>query len=122
MRWWMATGGLVVDVVLPEAAPLAKFDREAGKLTCERTVGGQQLSAEVILEIVTLLDAAGFSLSTDLQPAQWKPIAAFNQKYARAAVKTFAAAASHPQFSRAVRRRLYVARDRYRTAYGLTCS
>lgn len=50
MRWWMTKGGLVVDVVFPEAAPLAEFDREAGKLTCESTVNGK-VSAEAILEI-----------------------------------------------------------------------
>lgn len=116
MRWWMRQDGLVVDVVVPETAPLAEFDREAGKLTWERTVNGK-VSKEAILEIATLLDTAGFGLSLNLQKAQWTPIATFNQKHARAAVKTFVAAASHPQFIRMVRRRLYVARDRYREAY-----
>jgi hypothetical protein len=119
MRWWMEKGGLVVDRVPPKAVRLSEFDRKAGKLTCERTVNGK-LSAEAIVEVAAQLDAAGFILRENLQPAQWKPIAAFNQKYAKSAVKSFTAAASHSKFNRAVRRRLYTARDRYEAPYKLS--
>jgi hypothetical protein len=121
MRWWMEKDGLVIDIVPHDANRLSEFDRKAGQLVCDGTRAGR-LSADVLREIAAELDAAGFSLLENLQPAQRKPIAAFNQKYAKAAVKTFASAASHRKFSRAVRRRLYVARDRYRKAYALTFS
>jgi hypothetical protein len=121
MRWWMAKDGLVIDVVPDEAERLSEFDRRAGQLVCDGTQAGR-LSEDALREIAAELDAAGFSLLENLQPAQRKPIAAFNQKYAKRAVKSFSAAAADPRFSRAVRRRLYVARDRYRAAYKLTPS
>jgi hypothetical protein len=121
MRWWMAKDGLVIDVVPDEAERLSEFDRRAGQLVCDGTQAGR-LFEDVVRKIAAELDAAGFSLLENLQPAQRKPIAAFNQKYAKRAVKSFSAAASHRQFGRAVRRRLYVARDRYRAAYKSTLS
>jgi hypothetical protein len=121
MRWWITKGGLVIDVVPDEADRLSEFDRRAGQLVCDGTQAGR-LFEDVVRKIAAELDAAGFSLLENLQPAQRKPIAAFNQKYAKRAVKSFSAAASHREFSRAVRRRLYVARDRYRAAYKSTPS
>lgn len=119
MRWWMSKDGLVIDLVPNDASQLSEFDRKAGKLVCDGTQDGK-LSKDAINKIASELDDAGFPLLENLQPAQRKAIAAFNQKHARSAIKTFAAAAGSPKFSRAVRRRLYVSRDRYRTAYRLT--
>lgn len=116
MRWWMSKDGLVIDVVSDDAGQLSEFDRKAGKLVCDGMQDGK-LSKAAVNKIATELDDAGFSLLDNLQPAQRKQVAAFNQKYGRSAVKTFVAAATHPQFSRAVRRRLYVARNRYRSAH-----
>jgi len=119
MRWWMSKDGLVIDVVPDDAGQLSEFDRKAGKLVCDGMQNGK-LSKDALDKIAAELDDMGFPLLDNLQPAQRKPIAAFNQKHARSAVKTFAAAALNPKFTRLVRRRLYVSRDRYRTAYRLT--
>jgi hypothetical protein len=116
LRWWMEKDGLVIDLALPDVIRLSEFDRKAGKLVCDGSENGK-LSAEVVHRIATELDAIGFSLLQNLQPAQWKQIAAFNQKYSKSAIKTFTAAVSDKKFIRAIRRRLYVARDRYRAAY-----
>lgn len=115
MRWWMEKNGLVIDVAPHNANSLSEFDRMAGKLAYDGTVDGK-LSTAVVSKIAAELDAAGFLLLENLQPAQRKTVCEFNQKYARSAVKTFAAAAVHKRFSRTVRRRLYVARDRYKAA------
>lgn len=113
MRWWMEKDGLVIDVAQQHSANrLSEFDRTAGKLVCDATRHGK-FSTDAVGKIATRLDVSGFTLSENLQPAQWKPIADHNRKHAKSAIKTFAAAASNPKFVRSVRRRLYVARDRY---------
>lgn len=117
MRWWMEKDGLVIDVTQPHSTNrLSEFDRTAGKLAYDATRHGK-LSTDAVETIADGLDGSRFTLSENLQPAQWKPIADHNRKYAKSAIKTFAAAASHPKFVRSVRRRLYVARDRYQKAY-----
>jgi hypothetical protein len=116
LRWWMAKDGLVIDVVSDDAVRLSEFDRRAGQLVSDGMQAGK-LSEHVLKNIAAELDAARFPLLKNLQPAQRKAIAAFNQKHARSAVKSFSAAAAHPRLSRAVPRRFYVARDRYRAAY-----
>jgi hypothetical protein len=118
MRWWMAKDGLVIDVVPPDAGQLSEFDRQAGRMVLEGTRDGK-LSDRVFREIAAELDAVGFAFLESLQPAQRKEIVAFNQKRAKSAIKSFSAAASDRRFSRLVRRRLYVARERYRKAYKL---
>jgi hypothetical protein len=122
MRWWMEKDGLVIDIAPQHSANrLPEFDRIAGKLVCDATRHGK-LSTDTVGKIAAGLDAAGFTLSENLQPAQWKPIADHNRKHAKSAIKTFAAAVSNPKFVRSVRRRLYVARDRHQKAYGSVIS
>ena len=116
MRWWMEKGGLVIDTVTSDLNQLSEFDRRAGKLVCDRTQNSK-LSPDAVRQIAAELDAAGFVLADNLQPAQWKPIADYNRKYSKRSIKNFAAAASDPKFVRSIRRRLYVARDRYRKAH-----
>lgn len=116
MRWWMEKGGLVIDTVAPDLGHLSEFDRKAGKLVCDGTQN-DRLSAEAVRQIAAELDKAGFILSDTLQPAQWKTIADYNRKYSKKPIKNFAAAVSNPQFVRPIRRRLYVARDRFRIAH-----
>ena len=118
MRWWMEKDGLVIEVAPSHTANrLSEFDRTAGKLVCDATRHGR-LSTDAVEKIAAGLDVAGFALLENLQPAQWKPIADHNRKYVKSAIKTFVAAVSSPKFVRSVRRRLYVARDRYQKAYG----
>jgi hypothetical protein len=97
----------------PDTSQLSEFDRTTGKLAYDRTQNGR-LSADAVRQIAEELDAAGFILKEGLQTAQWRPIAEYNKKYAKKAVKTFAAAAANPKFVRCIRRRYYVARERYR--------
>jgi hypothetical protein len=72
--WWMSKNGLVVGVAPSEIGPLSKFDGLAGNLMSERSIGGK-LSKEALAEIAAAVDAAGFALRKELQPAQWKLIA-----------------------------------------------
>jgi hypothetical protein len=115
LRWWMEEDGLVVDEVKVELGPLSDFDRVAGPLVVEHWEN-DKLSASSLEFIASRLDAEGFPLKGSLQPAQWEPIAVYNQKYSKSPIKTFSAALRQPRFVRSVRRRLYVARDRYLNA------
>jgi hypothetical protein len=115
LRWWMEEDGLVVDEVSAELGPLSDFDRIAGALVVERLKNGK-LSTTSLESIASKLDAEGFQLKRDLQPAQWKPISEYNQKHSRTPIKSFCAVVRRPQFVRILRRRLYVARDRYKKA------
>lgn len=112
LRWWMSKEGLVVAAVPPVTKPLSEFDRLAGRLMANSSANGK-LSVEGLRYIAATLDTAGFALKGHLQPTQWKMIAEFNQKYSKAAVKTFTKAVERPQSARFIRRRLYVAHDRY---------
>jgi hypothetical protein len=112
LRWWMSKEGLVVADVPPVSKPLSGFDLLAGSLMAEHRVGGR-LSQDALRRIAVALDTAGFSLKDYLQPAQWGPIAEFNQKHSKAAIKTFTKAIEKPRIVCYIRRRLYVARDRY---------
>ena len=115
MRWWMAKDGLVVAVVSPKQSQLSKFDCVAGGLVVRNLVSGK-LSKSALQEIAAELDSRGFPVLDQLQPAQRAEVAKYNQKYAKKAIKTFTAAIGHRHFVRYVRRRLYVARNRYRAA------
>lgn len=115
LRWWMEKDGLVVDEARTELGPLSDFDRVAGGLVREHWIEGKLSESSLIL-IAEKLDAEGLLLKENLQPAQWKPIADFNQKNSKSAIKTFAVAVKRPQFARSVRRRLYLARERYNKA------
>jgi hypothetical protein len=115
MRWWISKEGLNIAIVPPAAPPLSRFDQLAGKLYVDKSKNGA-LSKEALMAIATELDTAQFSLKEELQRGQWKAIALHNQKYSRRPIKTFKKACEGI-FARSVRRRLYVARDRYLKAY-----
>jgi hypothetical protein len=114
MRWWMAKDGLVVAVVSPKKRRLSKFDCFAGGLVVRSWVSGR-LSKSALQEIAAELDSKGFPLDL-LQPAPRAKVLDYNRKYAKKAIKTFTAAIGRRDFVRYVRRRLFVARDRYRAA------
>jgi hypothetical protein len=115
MRWWISKDGLNMAIVTPALARLSGFDELAGKLYVEMSQDGK-LSKEILTVIAQRLDLAEFTLKEQLQPAQWKAIARHNQKYAREAIKTFARACQHRISKHSIRKRLYVARDRYMAA------
>ncbi len=112
MRWWISKEGLNMAVLPPAAAKLSRFDELVGKLYFEASKDGK-LSKQILVVIAKELDAAGFLLKEQLQPAGWKPIAEYNQKHPRQAIKTFEQACLHRLSGRAVRKRMYVAREKY---------
>jgi hypothetical protein len=116
MHWWISKEGLNMAIVLPAAAKLSRFDEFAGKLYVDRSKDGK-LSKEILLAIAKEVDVAGFALKEELQPVQWTPIREYNQKYAKEAIKTFERACQHRVSVRSIRKRLYVARERYTAAY-----
>jgi hypothetical protein len=115
LRWWLEEDGLVVDEARSELGSISEFDRVAGALVVKHSEDGK-LSAQALELIAKTLDQGGIKLKENLQPKQWKGISDYNQKYSKAPIRTFAAAVGRPQFSRSVRRRLYVARDHYKNA------
>lgn len=112
LRWWVSRDGLVVAAVPPVTKPLSEFDLLAGRFMAGNSAKSK-LSEEALKDIAATLDTEGFPLKDHLQPSQWKLIAEFNQKYSKAAVKTFTKAVERSQFVRSIRRRLYVAHHRY---------
>jgi hypothetical protein len=115
MHWWISKEGLNMATVAPALARLSEFDELAGKLYVDMSTDGK-LSEQILIAIAQKLDVAGFTLKEQLQPAQWKAIAEFNRKYAREAIKTFGRACQHRRSVRSIRKRLYVARERYMAA------
>lgn len=111
LRWWVEADGLVIDEIA-ELGPISDFDRLAGSLTQECWKNGR-LSEESLVAIAERLDQERFSLKDHLQPAQWKPIAKYNQKFPKNPIRTFCDAVRQPRFVTSVRRRLYVARERF---------
>jgi hypothetical protein len=113
MRWWISENGLNMAVVPPRAAQLSDFNKLVGELALSRQSNGK-LSRDAILEIARAVDEAGYTLEKELQPAQWKVIAKHNQTYSKLAIKTYEQAVRNRKFVRCVRRRVYVAREKYR--------
>lgn len=107
--WWVSEKGLNMAVESPQA-PLSSFDALAGRLTTARWKNG--LSQSALIEIAKEIDAHGFKLHDELQPAYWKLIAEHNQKKSRDPITTFEQAIL-PRFSRGIRRRLYIARTKF---------
>lgn len=114
MRWWISATGLNMEIVFPDPV-LSPFDELAGKLTIDNWNGG--LSKIALWTIASELDKAEFILRKELQAAQWKIIAAHNQKYSKKTIRNFQQAARDPRFVRSVRKRLYLARARFKKAY-----
>ena len=114
MRWWISKKGLNMAVVPPAMAKLSRFDEFAGELYVNGSKSSK-LPNKLLMTIVKKLDVAEFTLA-ELQRAQRKPISEYNQKNPRQAIKTFEQACLHPRFIRSIRKRLYVARERYMRA------
>jgi hypothetical protein len=115
MYWWISDTGLNMRILPPEIPELSSFDELAGSLTTQYWRDGR-LSQRALYEIAKALDEASFALKDELQPTQWQPIAQYNQKFARDAIKSFEKAARRPLFVRSIRRRLYLARERFQRA------
>lgn len=115
MRWWISKRGLNMAVVPPAMGKLSRFDEFAGKLYVDGS-NTSKLSKKLLLAIAKKLDVAEFTLC-ELQPGQRTPIFEYNQRNPRRAIKTFEKACLHRRFIRSIRKRLYVARDRYMKAH-----
>ncbi len=113
MRWWVTEKGLNVGSVDPRL-PLSEFDVVAGELL-EEHWKGKRLSKESLLVVARALDEKKLSLNAHLQPGHWTKISHHNMTAPKRAIKTFQQAASNPLFVRGVRKRLYVARSRFRS-------
>jgi hypothetical protein len=111
----MEKDGLVVDEARTDLGTLSDFDRIARPLVVEHWKN-DEFSASSLEFIASRLDAEGFQLPGNLQPAQRKPLSEYNMKHSISPIKSFGAAVRRPQFARSVRRRLYLARDRYKRA------
>lgn len=116
MLWWVSDNGLNMAAVPPDAVRLSPFDELAGRLTTTNWKDGK-LSLDALHEIAHALDEAGFSLLDQLQPASRKRIAQHNQKYSKKAIKTFHQAVCDQRFVYAIRRRMYIARQKFESAY-----
>lgn len=117
MHWWISKEGLNMAIVPPAATKLSRFDEVAGKLYVDSSKDGK-LSKKLLMIIAKKLDAAGFNLR-ELQPAQLRPISLHNERNPRNPIKTFEKACLHAVYVRSVRKRLYVARERYMQASSL---
>lgn len=112
MHWWISKEGLNMAIVPPRAANLSRFDEFAGNLCVDKWKDGK-LSKDSLVAIAKEVDVARFTLKEELQPAQWKPIAEYNKRNPRQPIKTFEKVSRNLLYVRSVRRRLYVARERY---------
>lgn len=115
VHWWVSEHGLNMCQIPLSVRSLSKFDQLAGKLYAE-TATGCRLSKTALLAIAQRLDDAKLSLKDHLQPKFWALIAQHNQKNPRSPIKTFVKACSSPRFQKSVRRRLYVAHNKYLTS------
>jgi len=113
MQWWISEKGLNIAILPAENAQLSAFDQLAGRLTVEHWKEGK-LSKDALHLIAKALDEVPFTLKAELQRAQWLPIAKYNRENSKKPIKTFLQAAHNPRFVRGVRRRLYLARDRFK--------
>jgi hypothetical protein len=116
MYWWISDTGLNMRVLSPGVLELSAFDELAGRLTAQHWKD-RRLSQDALHEIAQALDKASFALKDELQPTQWRPIAQHNQKFALDAIKTFEEAVRRPMFVRSIRKRLYLARERFKKAH-----
>jgi hypothetical protein len=118
MRWWISERGLNMAIVSPNET-LSIFDRLAGALCVKYWKNGRLPKMELKV-IARELDAKahemGGSFLDTFEPAPRARIKEYNQKHARAAIRTFDQAIAHSIFVRLVRRRLYRARDKFTKA------
>lgn len=128
--WWVTDGGLYMEVFSPDVresttslmvSALSHFDQVAGPLVIDHwsdvpLTGKTHLSAKALGKIAIELDRSGLKLLESLQPKPRKVLGLHNQKAGNKATKSFENAVQNKLFVTSVRRRLYVARDRYKTA------
>jgi hypothetical protein len=113
MRWWISDSGLNIARIGFESR-LSQFDAAAGQLL-EGLWRDDRLSQESLLMIARSLDERKLSLKENLQPGPWAEIASHNTANPKRAIKTFGQAVTNPRFARGVRRRLYVARNNFKS-------
>ena len=98
-----------------KAPPLNEFNQVAGKLMAEAKLGAtRRLLPAEYTRIASVLDKAKFKLRRELEAKGRKILAEWNQRFPQRAISTFQAAiqVDEPRnLNRAVKRRLYRARD-----------
>jgi hypothetical protein len=97
---------------------LSEFEATVGKLMVEaRTMcAAKYLPRAEILRIADLLDDKGCPVRENLEREAARAMAEFNERYPKAAIKSWRAALSHPQFRRAIRKRFSRAEEKYKKA------
>jgi hypothetical protein len=118
MRWWLTEKGLNMAVVPPDCT-LSPLDAIAVEL-CLKHWTTPTLSKATLQLIARELDEKTASLAGDFldrfPPKASDGLKKYNRSYPKQAITTFERAAAHPQFTRNVRKILYVARARYEKA------
>lgn len=113
MHWWFSKDGLNMLSGQLAAHEISAFDKLAGKLVLDGSKNGR-ISKELLMAIAEELDKAGFTLKKELQLAQWAPIGSHNQIRGRGnPITTFVGVCQKRLLAKWVRKRLYVARERY---------
>jgi hypothetical protein len=120
VEWWVTNSGLHIEVTPPASAvpKLSRFDQVAGPMVLKRWGSDSQrrntkLSGKSLIEIAHELDQHEIEPRHALQPAQWTELKKHNQKAGRAAINTFEKLAKSPKLSQLLRRRMYLAPQRY---------
>ncbi len=116
LQWWVSDSGLNMEVIHTLPLALSDFDQFVGKLMFE--AGGLRLSSGRLpkpeyVRIADQIDAAGFRPIDHLEGRDRKRLAEGNKKYSRIAIHTFRQAYQHPNFRRAVLRRLSRAKQKW---------
>jgi len=115
MWWWITDNGLNMACLEPKPvhSRLCEFDAFAGKLMDEHRKA-KRISKDSLILIAKALDAKSFLLRDYLQPGYWKAIAEHNKSKPKQAIRTFSQAVQKDRFVRGVRKRLCVAREKFR--------
>jgi hypothetical protein len=121
--WWITDDGLHVELSALKTMvhKLSPFDKVAGPLVIANweevsSKGKTHLPAEALMLIAIELDRSGLTVLDNLQPAQRDALGSHNQRAGKKTDKSFEETIQNKRFVRFVRRRLYVARERYQMA------
>jgi len=100
------------------SAPLSAFESRVGRFMVQArmTSPTKYLPQAEIVRIAGLVDDEGLPVRDNLEREASRKLAEFNQLHPRAAIKSWRAALSHPQFRRAVRKRFSRAEEKYKKA------
>jgi len=96
------------------STPLSTFEVRVGQLMVQARMAcpGKKLPQAEIVKIANFLDDEKLPVRSNLERAAARMLAEYNQRHPTAAIKSWKAALSHPQFRRAARKRLSRAEEK----------